>query len=140
MNRARRGTYRGSHGQGRGIRQTTSYRDILTSEATTISVEDKDFSQWTEFMPLKELRPHLPMNNLAELDLLQLYRTDEVLEQFVKATNAYAEAKKATKRAMYTTIFHNLNFSHRNIECLPADSYRTEGSIIQSSHGCLWFS
>jgi hypothetical protein len=53
------------------------------------------------FAPSREPGPHIPDAYESELDVLRLFITDEVAEQFVTATNNYAESKKEEKKAMY---------------------------------------
>ena len=95
-----------SRGRGRGRgrprgSQSRRYIDFIPGEATPISVDD-DFSEWNEFLPLREPGPHIPDGHSSTpLDLVELFITTEMLEQFVVATNAYAEAKKESKPAMY---------------------------------------
>ena len=93
--RAARGKYR---------RQTrrASYKDFIPKEAKPISEEDTDFLEWNEFMPLRDPGPHLLESQVTELELLRLFISDDMLEKFIVATNAYAEAQKEAKQAMYT--------------------------------------
>lgn len=53
-------------------------------------------------MPLWDPGPHLLESQLTELELLRLFISDDMLQKFIVATNAYAEAQKEAKQAMYT--------------------------------------
>ena len=53
-------------------------------------------------MPLRDPGPHLLESQVTELELLRLFISDDMLEKFIVATNAYAEAQKEAKQAMYT--------------------------------------
>ena len=53
-------------------------------------------------MPLREPGPQLQDDQPAtELDLLRLFISDDLLDKFIIATNAYAETQKNVKPAMY---------------------------------------
>ena len=101
------GILRGARGgrRGRGGRsqlQRSNYLDFIPREARPISDKDTDFVEWSEFMPLREPGPQLQDDQPAtELDLLRLFISDDLLDKFIIATNAYAETKKNVKPAMY---------------------------------------
>ena len=68
-----------------------------------ISKGDIDYVEWSEFKPLQEPGPHLPDNQtVTVVDLLHLCISDDMLEQFIIATNAYAEAKRSQTGNVHT--------------------------------------
>lgn len=83
-----------------------SFKDTLPTNAVPLSDQDRDFSKWIEFVPTREPGPHLSTDQSDQTDysplgLLRLFLTDDVLDHFIEATNAYAEQQKATKRISY---------------------------------------
>lgn len=98
----------GGRGRGRqsskGRMQCISYKDLIPNTAKEISERDISFREPSEFLPLREPGPYLPFpdgHDVTELDLLQLFITDDMIGRMVEATNLYAEAKKESKPAMY---------------------------------------
>ena len=86
-----------SRGQGR---RRISYHDLLPNIAKQISERDTSFAEPSEFLPLREPGPHLPFpdgHDVTELDLFQLFMTDDMIGHIVDATISYAEAKKESK-------------------------------------------
>ena len=108
--RPTRGTGRRGRGRGRGRGATQSRRrrgqayvaSTIPPNAKPISDEDKEFNNWnSDFMPIREPGPHIQDGCNSELDLLRLFLPDEILDQFIRATNDYAELKRREKRMMY---------------------------------------
>ena len=105
--RGRRGQGRG-RGRGRGRRRIQSRQrqwqdtSMIPAEAKNISQEDEDFHDWnSEFTPNRCSGPHIPDDCKSELDILQLFLPDSILDNFIRATNDYAELKRREKRLMY---------------------------------------
>ena len=82
---------RGSRTSGR--QQPTSYTELIPEQAKSISEVDPGFSEWSDFQPLRESGPYLPFpedHDPTELELFQLFITDDIFDRFVQATNSYA--------------------------------------------------
>ena len=62
---------------------------------------DHGFQEHDEFLPLREPGPHLPSDNLEELDIFHLFFDNNTFERLVTSTNAYAESNKEKMRLMY---------------------------------------
>ena len=67
-----------------------------------ISVVDDQFVSAPAFNPNRIPGPHLsPNTDTSAISLFELYFDDTTIAHFIEATNAYAEEKKHTKKAMY---------------------------------------
>ena len=65
----------------------------IPASAKPIEVVDGAYIEYDEFSPIRKVGPQLPdsCSNPLELDLFNLYFTDEVIDHLVVATNEYAE-------------------------------------------------
>ena len=94
-----RGSGRGcGHGSGRGcgrskLGTTPPILQNIPASAKPIEVVDGAYIEHDEFSPIHKVGPQLPdsCSNPLELDLFNLYFTDEVIDRLVVATNEYAE-------------------------------------------------
>ena len=101
-----RGARGGRRGQGGCSQlQHSNYLNFIPREARPISDKDTNFVEWSEFMPLREPGPQLQDDQPAtELDLLRLFISDDLLDKFIIATNAYAETKKECQASNVHTV------------------------------------
>ena len=96
-----RGQTRGcGQAQTRRARTTDRYTDHIPISAKSIDLTDIGFQEPDEFHPIRSPGPKLPSDDLAELNLFNLFIGVEVLERLVSATNVYAEQKKDQRKAM----------------------------------------
>ena len=96
-------------GRGRVVRNqilsassTSTSKDQLPRAAMDISVVDDQFVSAPAFNPNRIPGPHLsPNTDTSAISLFELCFDDTTIAHFIEATNAYAEEKKHTKKAMY---------------------------------------
>ena len=99
------GRGRGVCGKGSGrstISTTPSFLQHIPDEAVSIETVDVGFKERDNFQPLRDTGPHLPEGgNLTELDIFNLFFTDEMVDYLVRATNDYAQRSKDKKKFLY---------------------------------------
>jgi hypothetical protein len=68
-----------------------------------IGTNDDGFEEDDEFSPTRQVGLHLPTasEDLSELDICQLFVTDEVIDHLVCSTNEYVERNKDKKKFQY---------------------------------------
>ena len=107
-----RGRGRGARGRGRGvcgkgsgrstISTTPSFLQHIPDEAVSIETMDVGFMERDNFQPSRDTGLHLPEGgNLTELDIFNLFFTDEMVDNLVCGTNDYAQRNKGKKKFLY---------------------------------------
>ena len=87
----------------RNVQSRLRYLEHVPSEAVPIVTNDDGFEEGDEFSPIRQVGLHLPTTSedLSELDICQLFVTDEVIDRLVCSTNEYAERNKDKKNFQY---------------------------------------
>lgn len=87
----------------RNVQSRLRYLEHVPSEAVPIGTNDDGFEEDDEFSPTRQVGLHLPTasEDLSELDICQLFVTDEVIDHLVCSTNEYVERNKDKKKFQY---------------------------------------
>ena len=78
---------------------TPSFLQHIPDEAVSIETVDVGFKERENFQPLRDTGPYLPEGgNLTELDIFNLFFTDEMVDNLVHGTYYYAQWNKDKKK------------------------------------------